>query len=343
MITITKDARGLLCLEDYGVMPSMPADSKDARIRSMLQSLADDELRRVRKAFVEARLGLEAESSKMTDAKRMTAEGRQLSDDIWYYRDLTRAIECEMQCRLLALDPEDGPVAAEGASTRKSGNAIREAAGVPLAEMVRKEKDGWHVYAADGKKHLGGPYDSEAEAMKRMKQVEHFKDEGMPPKKMPMKKEAMGEQARPRSLGDSLREYGTPEGASKGHATQGHKGEGGGSGDEGGHAKAASMMTSYADEADDPKAKKAFKTAARAMSGGKPGAMDLLNAKRVVDEWEKDAGENAPMFKKVSARLDAMMDAQKASTMKALGASKASAKAQYEKVKGAIAEKPGKA
>jgi hypothetical protein len=38
-----------------------------------------------------------------------------------------------------------------------------------------KEGDKWFVYSKDGKKKLGGPYDTEGEADDRMKQVEHFK------------------------------------------------------------------------------------------------------------------------------------------------------------------------
>jgi hypothetical protein len=39
-----------------------------------------------------------------------------------------------------------------------------------------KEGDKWFVYSKDGKKKLGGPYDTEGEADERMKQVEHFKN-----------------------------------------------------------------------------------------------------------------------------------------------------------------------
>ncbi len=38
-----------------------------------------------------------------------------------------------------------------------------------------KEGDKWFVYSKDGKKKLGGPYDTEEDADERMKEVEHFK------------------------------------------------------------------------------------------------------------------------------------------------------------------------
>lgn len=42
--------------------------------------------------------------------------------------------------------------------------------------MVIRTKSGWHVVSEDGKKNLGGPYRSEEEANKRLKQVEYFKN-----------------------------------------------------------------------------------------------------------------------------------------------------------------------
>jgi len=45
-----------------------------------------------------------------------------------------------------------------------------------MIENKKVQKDGkWFVYSEDGKKKLGGPYDTEAEADKRLKEVETFK------------------------------------------------------------------------------------------------------------------------------------------------------------------------
>jgi hypothetical protein len=41
--------------------------------------------------------------------------------------------------------------------------------------MKVKKSDGWYVYSKDGAKKLGGPYKTEAEADKRLGQVEYFK------------------------------------------------------------------------------------------------------------------------------------------------------------------------
>lgn len=43
------------------------------------------------------------------------------------------------------------------------------------AVMIVHTPKGWVVKSADGSKNLGGPYASEAEAKKRLKQVEYFK------------------------------------------------------------------------------------------------------------------------------------------------------------------------
>jgi hypothetical protein len=40
--------------------------------------------------------------------------------------------------------------------------------------MIQQRKDGFVVLSTEGK-HLGGPYKTEAEALKRLKQVEYFK------------------------------------------------------------------------------------------------------------------------------------------------------------------------
>jgi uncharacterized protein len=49
---------------------------------------------------------------------------------------------------------------------------------VPDDRKIVKKADGWHVYSEDGSKHLGGPYQSEKQAKKRLEQVEYFKNKG---------------------------------------------------------------------------------------------------------------------------------------------------------------------
>lgn len=41
--------------------------------------------------------------------------------------------------------------------------------------MVKKVMGGYKVLSEDGKKNLGGPYKTKAEALKRLRQVEFFK------------------------------------------------------------------------------------------------------------------------------------------------------------------------
>lgn len=41
--------------------------------------------------------------------------------------------------------------------------------------MIRATKSGYVVLSEDGSKHLGGPYATEAEAKKRLAEVEYFK------------------------------------------------------------------------------------------------------------------------------------------------------------------------
>lgn len=41
--------------------------------------------------------------------------------------------------------------------------------------MIKKVKGGYKVLSEDGKKNLGGPYKSKAQAEKRLRQVEFFK------------------------------------------------------------------------------------------------------------------------------------------------------------------------
>ena len=44
--------------------------------------------------------------------------------------------------------------------------------------MIKKTSGGYKVVSEDGKKNLGGPYKSKAEAQKRLRQVEFFKHKG---------------------------------------------------------------------------------------------------------------------------------------------------------------------
>ena len=41
--------------------------------------------------------------------------------------------------------------------------------------MIVKVREGYKVVSKDGKKNLGGPYKTKAEAEKRLRQVEYFK------------------------------------------------------------------------------------------------------------------------------------------------------------------------
>jgi hypothetical protein len=41
--------------------------------------------------------------------------------------------------------------------------------------MVKKVRSGYKVLSQDGKKNLGGPYKTKAEALKRLRQAEFFK------------------------------------------------------------------------------------------------------------------------------------------------------------------------
>ena len=41
--------------------------------------------------------------------------------------------------------------------------------------MIKKVKEGYKVVSENGKKNLGGPYKTKAEAAKRLRQVEYFK------------------------------------------------------------------------------------------------------------------------------------------------------------------------
>jgi uncharacterized protein len=54
--------------------------------------------------------------------------------------------------------------------------------------IIKKEKDGYHVYSEDGKKHLGGPYKTEDEAKKRLEQIEYFKNKNAKASSSPTEK-----------------------------------------------------------------------------------------------------------------------------------------------------------
>jgi hypothetical protein len=41
--------------------------------------------------------------------------------------------------------------------------------------VIKKVKEGYQVLSENGKKNLGGPYKTKAEAVKRLRQVEFFK------------------------------------------------------------------------------------------------------------------------------------------------------------------------
>jgi hypothetical protein len=48
-----------------------------------------------------------------------------------------------------------------------------------IEKVLKEESDGWHVYSEDGSKHLGGPYDSKAKAVERLRQVEGHKEKSL--------------------------------------------------------------------------------------------------------------------------------------------------------------------
>lgn len=43
--------------------------------------------------------------------------------------------------------------------------------------MIVKQSGKWHVKSEDGTRHLGGPYDTKEEAIKRLREVEFFKSQ----------------------------------------------------------------------------------------------------------------------------------------------------------------------
>lgn len=52
---------------------------------------------------------------------------------------------------------------------------LREADEEKVKKIIREESGKWHVYSEDGSKHLGGPYETKAEAVERLRQVEGHK------------------------------------------------------------------------------------------------------------------------------------------------------------------------
>jgi len=45
-----------------------------------------------------------------------------------------------------------------------------------VGDTIRRDENGWNVYAEAGGKHLGGPYKTRAEALRRLSQVEFYKE-----------------------------------------------------------------------------------------------------------------------------------------------------------------------
>lgn len=48
--------------------------------------------------------------------------------------------------------------------------------------MIVKSTEGYHVKSADGLKNLGGPYKTQLDALKRLKQVDFYKNKPKKPK-----------------------------------------------------------------------------------------------------------------------------------------------------------------
>ncbi len=57
-----------------------------------------------------------------------------------------------------------------------------------VEKKVKHESDGWHVYSMDGEKHLGGPYDTKAKAVERLRQVEGHKEKSLTNEEMMRKR-----------------------------------------------------------------------------------------------------------------------------------------------------------
>jgi phage gp29-like protein len=47
---------------------------------------------------------------------------------------------------------------------------------VLVSKKIVHRKDGWHVLSEDSSKHLGGPYKTRSQALRRLRQIEHFKE-----------------------------------------------------------------------------------------------------------------------------------------------------------------------
>jgi hypothetical protein len=85
-----------------------------------------------------------------------------------------------------AVLPDPGKLGAVQPGGKKAPKAGQEPAGnaepgtgkdTAALDIIRKKPDGWHLYSANGKKHLGGPYSKEELAV-RIAQVEgHKKDD----------------------------------------------------------------------------------------------------------------------------------------------------------------------
>lgn len=85
-------------------------------------------------------------------------------------------------------DPEEGeitdepglaPLKEDPAARSAAANAIKDADGQDSIgiDVVRKEGKQWFVFGESGKK-LGGPYSNRKKANNRLREIEHFKDEG---------------------------------------------------------------------------------------------------------------------------------------------------------------------
>lgn len=57
-----------------------------------------------------------------------------------------------------------------------------------LVEIVRHKDGKWYIYSKDGQKKLGGPYYTEAEAKRRLAQIEYYKHVGAKEGDMPVEK-----------------------------------------------------------------------------------------------------------------------------------------------------------
>lgn len=79
--------------------------------------------------------------------------------------------------------PLPGGAAAPAVGRPKEGDPAHaepatDAAPVGAEDIIRKEEGGWSVFSENGKKRLGGPYKTKAQAIKRLAQVEYFRNAG---------------------------------------------------------------------------------------------------------------------------------------------------------------------